>query len=788
MNDCPQTESGLLRRQNPPSMGDFAYGILFPMQYSSRAETIARWSVLLLFLLTPLFFIPVPWVGIVQAKMLLGTVAITVGFLAWILMSLGESELRVPKSPLLVAALLIPIAYCISAVVTGFSWASFVGSGGGQDTVMSLAVWYFALLLSAAILGAHAGRIVMALRLLMFGTFIVLVVQALHLIIPSFTFGGALAFPATSIVGSWHDLGIFLAFATFISVALLRTPVFEGIWRYVAIITAFASLTLLVVVNYSDVWLGLSGLGVGYALLRYFSGESGSWFSRLKSVWLWLALVILGCAMYFGGNVVQGVLPSQLQIVQVEVRPSWNGTFAIGREVFAGPAQIFFGSGPNSFPQEWGRYKPLSVNGTQFWNADFNYGVGFVPTSFVTTGVLGIVAWVAVCAALLWSLWRLFRNRRSASVARMVLMISALYLTAYHIVYVPGPALSLLTFLFFGALVAEEVSAGMISRTALSLSWDVWKGRVAAVALCLFGLVLFFGGVQSTRALISDMLVNRAVVEFGASQDIAKATRSVSLALAVLPESDRAHRAGVELGILQLAQLAGSSDTSAASQAELQNTLNATIQHGLAAVEIESGNYQNWLTLARLYGELAGAGVEGAEEAARGAYAQVRENNPTNPIPYLGEAQLDLARGGDEAARKNLEAALAIKPDFAAAHFLLSQIHARANRLDAARENAAAVVQIAPQDALGWYNLGTILYAGGDYGNAALSFEQAVGIENNYANALFLLGLSYYRLDRKDDALAALKAVANANPNDTTLAEAIATIEAGEDLFAPSER
>ena len=755
------------------------------MGNSSRAETISRWSVFLLFFLTPFFFIPVPWVSVAQSKLLIAVVLATIGSLAWIAKSLSESEFRIPKSPLLIAALLVPVAYCISALATGASWAAFIGSGAGQDTVMGFTLWYIALLLSAAVLGSQEKRVVLALRLLMAGALIVLAVQLVHLIIPTFAFGGALAFPAASIVGSWHDLGIFLAFILFLSLALLRTSVFEGYWYYIVIIAGVVSAAFLVIINFSDIWLGLLGIALFCALVLFLARAPNSGRAGLKNAFLWVLFAVLALGMYFGGNVIQGNLPTSLQVTQIEVRPSWTGTFAVGREVFTEPTQIFFGSGPNTFPREWGRFKPLSVNATQFWNTDFNYGVGFIPTSFVTTGILGLIAWIAVCGALLWSAMRLLRDLQNLSVVRAALTAGALFFTAFHILYVPGPALSLLTFLLFGALMAEEASAGAISRSAMSLSWSTWKGRFAATLLSLAGAVFFFGGVQSARALLSDMLVNRAVVEFEASGSVEKASRSVSLGLGILPSSDRAHRAGVELGMIQLTALAGSST----AQSKLQSTLNETIQHGLSAVEIESRDYQNWLTLARLYGELAGAGIQGAEQEARTAYGQASANNPTNPLPHLGLAQLDLLKGDDAAARVNLEAAIAIKPDLVTAHYLLSQVLARANNLDTALQHAGAVVQIAQQDALGWYNLGTILYAKSDYGNAALAFEQAAGIQNNYANAVFLLGLSYYRLDREDDALRALRAVQNANPADSTLADIIKKIEADQDPFAaPAEQ
>ena len=49
-----------------------------------------------------------------------------------------------------------------------------------------------------------------------------------------------------------------------------------------------------------------------------------------------------------------------------------------------------------------------------------------------------------------------------------------------------------------------------------------------------------------------------------------------------------------------------------------------------------------------------------------------------------------------------------------------------------------------------------------------------LAIQNDYANALFLLGLSYAKLDRDAEALSVLKAAAALNPTDAALGTIIA--------------
>jgi len=714
--------------------------------------------------------------------MLLLNLALVAGLLAYLYVSFRAGSWRIPKSPLLFAIALIPLAYFVSALATGVSWESIVGVGVEQDTVAVVFLFFVLFLVSAHVFAASTDRIKMFFLLLLGGSAILVLVQYVRLLFPSFTFGGVLLGPASSIIGSWHDLAIFLSLVVYISLALLSTEVAANRPRRAFFVgLALFSGVLILVSNFSDVWLGLAGLGALQCVFLWRQGVNvGRSKANIVRTWVpWIILVLLAVGLSWGGTYVHNVLPERIRVVQLEVRPSWVGTFAIGEGAFTQPNAIFFGSGPNSFPREWGLYKPIEVNSTQFWDVDFYQGVGFIPTAVVTIGLLGLLAWGAVTLVLLHRAFLTLRSHEAPWLpVQRIIVGSALYLTIFHALYTPGPALSIITFIFLGVLVAAGLSSGVGRAWNLSLSLITWQGKTLTAVAALLAILVLLGTIQSSRAVLAEAFVNRALALYAKDRDLAATSRSISYALLLLPQSDRAHRSAVELGILQLGEMIARGETSDDARAALQAKLTQTIEHGLAAVSIEDSNYQNWLTLAHLYRELAGAGIEGAEQNARSAYMRARENNPTNPLPLVGLAQLDLLKNDDASAAENLSATLAIKPDLGVAHFLLSQVYARKSDFENARLHASTVVQIAPDDPLGWNNLGTILYAERNFTLAATAFERAVGLENNYANALYLLGLSYENLGRREDALSALRAVAELNPNDDGLKQAIARLEA----------
>jgi tetratricopeptide (TPR) repeat protein len=283
------------------------------------------------------------------------------------------------------------------------------------------------------------------------------------------------------------------------------------------------------------------------------------------------------------------------------------------------------------------------------------------------------------------------------------------------------------------------------------------------------------------RVNLAEALVNRSILLYDSSQDIGNAAALIQDALFIYPNDDRAHRAGVELGILELQSLAASPDASSDTmRAQLQSTLEGTIQQGLAAVSIDSGDYQNWLEVASLYQNLAGADVQGAYDNAHTAYESALANNPKDPLLYFDLAQLDVLEKKPDAALADIQSALKLKPDFAAVYYLASQVYTSKNDLVSAATAAAQAVKYAPDDKLGWYNAGVIAYAQGDWQSAVTDEQEALSLDSQYANALYVLGLSYYQLQRPADSMATFEALAKLDPGEAAIGQILSNLEAGQ--------
>jgi tetratricopeptide (TPR) repeat protein len=143
-------------------------------------------------------------------------------------------------------------------------------------------------------------------------------------------------------------------------------------------------------------------------------------------------------------------------------------------------------------------------------------------------------------------------------------------------------------------------------------------------------------------------------------------------------------------------------------------------------------------------------------------------------------AQLAIAEKDAQTALKHLDEAIRLKQNFALAHYIRSQLLAETGNLEGAVQSAAAVVQIVPQDPLAWYSLGTILYAGKAYSDAASAFAKAAILRPDYANAYFMYGMTASAVGEFGQATQAFMKVAELDPNQPLIPALIANVSQGK--------
>jgi tetratricopeptide (TPR) repeat protein len=768
-------------------------------------DTLAIWALCLTIAASAIAFIPVATIPFLYTKVSIIALGGLIALVLFVLARLTRGNIIVPPVTLIGALWLLPLAYALSML--------FSGNGlllGAFGTELEPDTFGFMLILAA------------------FGTMVALVFRRTNHYRTFFSVGGVvLAFAVlaqvviliigkvspnsisstANLFGSFTDLGFAVGMGVVTSLLAIRfltlgKRVKIAIWVFGAI-----GLALLALVNSKLIWIlvTLVALGLfiesimkrrgqpddddldGVATIESSQIRDGG---LTESRALAPALITIVISLFFiiGGNTLGAALSNALGTNFLDVRPSWQSTFAVGSHTFA--SSPLFGSGPNTFGQQWLKYRDRSLNETIFWNVDFNSGIGMIPTSFVTTGILGVLACLAFIGLFLFIGIRalLFRipedpYARFVSIASFV---GSVYLFIIMTFGTPGPLVLLAGFFMIGLFISSLRYGG--SRR----EWGIVFAKNPRVGFVIvFGLtILLLASVVAAYVVVERYLADVSYAQGSAALakgDLAGATNAVNRALLFAP-SDRAYQLGAAIGVAQMNKVVtNQSLTPSDAQQQFQAALSTSIQYATKAVELNRNNYQNWATLGSVYQTVVPLNVGGAYEKAKDAYTHAIDLNPSSPVLPYALAQLEISKQNYAAAETDLTNAINLKHDYTQAIFLFSQLEVQQGKAKEALQAAEAAAYFAPDDPNVLFQLGILRSGNGDTDGAIVALSHAVDKNPSYANARFFLAVAYATKTQYDKALAQLQGIAALSPdNAKVVAPDIAQLQAGRNPFPPS--
>ncbi|PIV87311.1 hypothetical protein COW49_00210, partial [Candidatus Kaiserbacteria bacterium CG17_big_fil_post_rev_8_21_14_2_50_51_7] len=497
-------------------------------------------------------------------------------------------------------------------------------------------------------------------------------------------------------------------------------------------------------------------------------------------------LSVLAISLFFLiGGTLGGALANAFHVNVLDVRPSWQSTFSVARASYA--TAPVFGTGPGTFGVEWLKYRDASLNSTMFWNIDFSSGIGFIPTSFVTTGIVGIIAWIVflgffIVLGLRMLILRAPQDTYVRSVA-ILSFVSSIYLFAITFFDLPNVVILSLAFVFAGFFISTTRFAARGGQWGVIFSRSPRIGFVIVFSLT----ILLFASVIAAYALIGRSValaeLASASTAFSAG-DLDKADRAAQSSVSFAP-SAAAYRLEASVSIARIGQIAASSTLPAAlAQQAFQSALSEGINAALTATRLDPSDYQNWLALGNLYAQVVPLGVTSAYESAKASYDKAQSLNPTNPqIQYI-LAQLDIAHKDIKSAQSDLKAAIALKQDYTAAIFLLSQLEVEDGNVKDALASALAAAYFTPNDPNILFQVGILYAAQNDLANAGMALSKAVAVNPQFANARYFLSAVYAKQSDFKNAFAQMQAIADmSSDNATAVASQLSALRANKNPF-----
>ena len=762
-------------------------------------DTASIWALLITIAAALVIVIPSATTPFATTKTFLLAVGTLVTLALYILARLTRGNVIFPSSVLIGALWLPAIAYMLSAAFSGAPFASSLwGTALEPDTL--------GLMLIAAVLGTLAAFILRRPEhyrsFLLAGAYAFGAIALIEtLVVAVGQFLPNVISPAFSVVGSMSDLAALLGLGIAVILITFRflEPTLSA--RRALVVSGVLALFLLAIANSSLIWTLLAFVSLGLfveAVMRHGSKGSDADIEELSLVSeapleegegnrsLALPLAVLAVSLFFLiGGTLGNALGNALHVNILSVRPSWQSTLTVAEKTYA--TSPVFGSGPGTFGIEWLKHRDATLNSTVFWNVDFSSGIGFIPTSFVTTGVVGVLAWLGFLGLLIaLGLRMLLVRAPQDAYTRYVAIVSfvgSLYLFAVALFDLPSATLVALAFVFAGLFISTTRFAKDGRQWGILFSRSPRVGFVIVFTLT----ILLLSSVVAAYTLVERYLAATELAQASAALsagNLDAADQAAQNALSFAPTAP-VYQLQASIAKARLAVIAASTtmEKSAAQQA-YQTALSSGINAALTATNLEPSDYQNWIALGTLYAQAVPLGVSSAYDSAKTAYHKAEALNPTNPqIPYV-LAQLEIAGKNTKAAEDDLKAAIALKQDYTAAIFLLSQLEVQDGNVKDALASALAAAYFAPNDPNILFQVGVLYAAQNDFPNAASALSAAVAANPQFANARYLLSAVYAKQGDMPDALAQMQAIADmSSSNATAVAAQLAALTAGRNPF-----
>ncbi len=769
----PNFFSPKLQQEKSDSLSNF---------FRSAALTV----LILVFGLLPILFIPGVQVVLSFVKVYVVALALFVAIILVILSILRKGIVSLSFPP----ALILFWSFTLIAIAAGLLSGDRLDALTGNSLEIHTAgfMLILALVMTVALFFGNAKAAVVRLFMVLgVSTILLQFYHLLRLFIGSevLSLSPLFASSTTSPIGSLNDLAIFSGLVLLVTILMLQQTTISMVGKVVSTIVVVNSLILLAVINFYLVWLivgFVSLLTALYFIIRdtWLKSDTVKAVPVTRFVISLIGLVCLvSGAFVVSSDYLGGEVAKLTGINYIEVRPSLISTIELTKSVYSD--NVFLGVGPNRFEDAWRIYKDPVINQTIFWNTDFSSGSGYLPTLFITTGLVGGLFFLVFLGTFLYRSYRsLFAaDARDSSwfLIGLVSFIASIYLWFMSIVYVPGATLMILTALVTGITIVATLKMRQQNGFIIDVTTSKRHGiaLMAAVLIICGSSVFLLIGVS--KQYTANVVYADTLEQFNSGADYktvdAGLVRSQSLNPQDLYLAERAQLRLTEISRVSRLEV----------NEENQQYFTQLVSEGIAlaqqAIATDGSNPDNQILLTNFYSLLNPAEFEGITERTENLFARARELDPQNPLYLVLLSQHKARLNQPDETRKLLLEAVTMKNDYTDALYLLSQLDIQQGNIKSALAFTRSIISIEPNNPTRYFQLGLLLAADQQLQPAADAFETAVVLGGTYANARYFLALTYLDLDRKEDALTQLRLVLETNEGNELVESLISQIEAG---------
>jgi cytochrome c-type biogenesis protein CcmH/NrfG len=603
-------------------------------------DEIAKWGSAALAFLLPLFFLPVLTDFFDFPKIILLFFAVSILLVLWLAKSILNHRVEIKLTPLDLPVLLLAISYQLSAIFQSPNKVEAFLSPLGPGVIILLTLLYFLLVNSSNSyqLTAISYSLVASASLLS--------------LISLFWFAEfwkilGLALPAWlsqkffSPTGSLLSQGIFLG----IALALLVARLFEE----------FAKPKT--------------------ALQEAMGAQSQKPAPPYYYVLFSLSLLLIAAGL--------GVTTYQLLTSVKPILLPFGSAWAVAVEGAKNWRISLLGVGPANFLSAFTLFKPLSFNNSPLWSARFGVSANWYLQLLSEVGILGLGAYVFL-------IWRVIKTKATLLNGYMAKWLNGYIATLLIFLlqlFLPPNFLLIVTCYLLLVIIASSLPQKRI----------VEEGRILPYLIATLGAIFVLASsFLLARAGLAEFYFQKSLVAALANNGVQTYNYQIA-AIQQNPWLDRYRIAYSQTNFALANSLASRKDLTDQDRANITQLVQQAIASAKAAIALQPPKITNWENLALLYRNLINF-ANGADTWTIAAYQQAINLDPTNPLLRLdlGGVYYSLSRW-DEATRQ-FENAVALKPDFANAHYNFSAALKEKKDWVRATQEMETVISLVPAD------------------------------------------------------------------------------------------
>ncbi len=667
--------------------------------------------------LTPLFFLP--WTSEILDfnKQTVIIFLLAISLFAWMMKVLfaGKFQINIIKINIALAAFFL--VYIFATIFSVNRYGSFWGwPQSTADSLLSVISFFLIyFLVSNTFSKKEIWNSAILLSISAMVAQIFGIIQLLGAYILPLDFAKAVTF---NTIGSVGSLGFFSAITIPLSIVLLILA--KKWWKVLfACQIIFASVAIFLI-NFSVVWWALiAGCGalvvVGVIKRDFFDGR-----------WMALPMFFVAVSLFlvFLNLQIPGLTQRTSEIFLTQ-KSSLNISLQAVKQ------NPLFGTGPGTFVYDFSKFKEPDFNKTSLWSVTFNQASSKFLTDLAVIGLLGILAIIAFFGTAIYfgvkflfapkpgrgELAEVKEQSRISRVMSLGILSALLAQVVAYFLYNSNFSLNFLLF-FLVACIANIISENKKQFELKSAS------VVTLTTTFIFTLVFIFCLgilILDTQRYIAEIKYSNGIALLQ-QKDLDNGVKAIESAASSNSSSDLYFRQLSQLYLIQAQQGIQSAKTGVSD--DLKNKVQGLVKQAVNAAKISTDLNPNsatdWASRGYIYQNLYGMFTD-ADKWAITSYDNALKLDPNDPYILMQEGSVDL---------------------------LSSSV--------ATGDQKTQLLTL-----------------------AQTKLEKATNLNPYYSDALYSLGLTYDALGFKDKAVATFTKLQQLNPNDKTIAQILANLNAG---------